>query len=689
MQNLTQYLTNYIEAGFALVPIPPNSKGPSTPGWNDKENCITTIGDIHKIKHGVGLAHSYSQPALCSIDIDDLSQAIALLASHDIDLQALLDDKLAVRIVSGKPNRAKLLYRLPPSLPSLVTRQIATNGTMILEFRCASKNGKTVQDVLPPSIHPETNMPYTWGGSGSFTQIPEIPQQLLELWINGVQGTVSAKTTASPRSAVMQAILSLPEDQGHIKQVQDALNKISADCPREQWMRIVFAIKSLHWICGKELAENWSRTSDTKWDLFEFEKLWNSAKEYGGISINTLFYLAQNKDVEHTAPILENILREASDNSYQLFNYDQGCVQLPLKPPPPRSYIFADTVVPGTLCVLAGLGGTAKTTLIMQVAIHGAIGSSIADLQVDSFASILFLGEETQDERNRRLGGLSSKLTDAQRADVEKHILCYPAAGKDIRLTQVVQNNLCDTVLAKEVMDLAEQHEANCGKKIGLIVFDHARLVMSGDPNAASDVTQLTRVLTDIAVKTNAAVVLLAHSPKSTHSKDDSSDAAEIFGSSAFADNARAAFVLSTMREKEAKAFGVNTDDRKHYVALKTVKANYAQSDTLWWFKKELIPLWQVIRLEPVKLYSTSLFPQHSALSKKIIAEISKRPVTERKLRDMAGVKVEPFLASEKEVMRTVERLLDEGSVTKRIPTALERDQYGLSHNIKEVLVAV
>jgi len=364
-------------------------------------------------------------------------------------------------------------------------------------------------------------------------------------------------------------------------------------------------------------------------------------------------------------------------------------VQLPLKPPPPRSYIFADTVVPGTLCVLAGLGGTAKTTLIMQIAIHGAIGSSIADLQVASFASILFLGEETTEERDRRLGGLSSKLTDAQRADVEKHILCYPAAGKDIRLTQIVQNNLCDTVLAKEVMDLAEQHEANCGKKIGLIVFDHARLVMSGDPNAASDVTQLTRVLTDIAVKTNAAVVLLAHSPKSTYSKDDSSDAAEIFGSSAFADNARAAFVLSTMREKEAKEFGITTDDRKHYVALKTVKANYAHSDTLWWFKKELISSWQVIYLDPAKLYPTSLFPQHSALSKKIIAEISKRPVTERKLRDMAGAKIEPFFASEKEVMRTVERLLDEGSVAKRSPTTDEREQYGLSHNIREVLVAV
>lgn len=116
---LALLLPDYIAAGFALVPIPSNSKGPVTPGWNEKENCITSINDIHKIKYGVGLAHSYSQPALCSIDVDDLAQASLLLSSHGIDLQQLLDDAMAVRIVSGKPNRAKLLYRLPGHLPGL------------------------------------------------------------------------------------------------------------------------------------------------------------------------------------------------------------------------------------------------------------------------------------------------------------------------------------------------------------------------------------------------------------------------------------------------------------------------------------------------------------------------------------------------------------------------------------------
>ena len=34
----------------------------------------------------------------------------------------------------------------------------------VLEFRCGTADGLTVQDVLPPSMHPDTGMPYRWGG---------------------------------------------------------------------------------------------------------------------------------------------------------------------------------------------------------------------------------------------------------------------------------------------------------------------------------------------------------------------------------------------------------------------------------------------------------------------------------------------------------------------------------------------
>ena len=91
---------------------------------------------------------------------------------------------------------------------------------------------------------------------------------------------------------------------------------------------------------------------------------------------------------------------------------------------------------------------------------------------------------------------------------------------------------------------------------------------MSGDPNAADDVSQLTRVLAKIANATQAVVVLIAHSPKSAMTKDGASDASEIFGSGAFTDNTRGTFVLNTMRTEEANTYGKDEFERTDYVCL-------------------------------------------------------------------------------------------------------------------------
>lgn len=52
----------------------------------------------------------------------------------------------------------------------------------VLEFRCGTREGLTVQDTLPPSIHPDTGRPYRWGGKGDWRAIPEIPAALLAVW---------------------------------------------------------------------------------------------------------------------------------------------------------------------------------------------------------------------------------------------------------------------------------------------------------------------------------------------------------------------------------------------------------------------------------------------------------------------------------------------------------------------------
>lgn len=111
---MSSLISQYVEHGYALVPIPRGEKGPKGKGWNDRENAITDAKRATAIQGNVGLAHLYCSPHItAALDIDDYTLASTYLANRGIDLQALLDAPDAVQITSGRQNRAKLLYRLP------------------------------------------------------------------------------------------------------------------------------------------------------------------------------------------------------------------------------------------------------------------------------------------------------------------------------------------------------------------------------------------------------------------------------------------------------------------------------------------------------------------------------------------------------------------------------------------------
>jgi hypothetical protein len=276
---------------------------------------------------------------------------------------------------------------------------------------------------------------------------------------------------------------------------------------------------------------------------------------------------------------------------------------------------------------------------------------------------------------------------------VDKRVMCFASAGTDIRLTKNFAGAPEATSLGREVKELARLHAEQSGCAVNLIVIDHARLVLGGDPNDAQEVTQLTRVLTDIAKQTGAAVVLLAHSPKNVLSKEGNEiNAADIAGSSAFSDNARAAFMMWGMRQKEAKEFDVPEWQRNEYVRLENVKANYAKTGGGYWFKRVFIPDWEVAVLEEARLINHSVFgpsKAKSALRSKITAVLTGKPggVTARKLREMAGEKGD-LEASERKVRAEIEDMKDEGLITARPPTDAERKKYGLTGQCREVLIS-
>ena len=269
-------LADYVEHGYALVPIPKGEKGPKIKGWNNQENVITDPKKATLIFGNVGLAHLYCSPYVtAALDIDDLSLASTFLSKHGIELQALLDAQDAVQISSGRINRAKLLYRLPFDNKSMETKQISdpVSKDMVLELRCASSNGKTVQDLLPPSIHPETGIEYKWAGKGDWRDIPFIPEALLTLWEELLNGTTSqSKSTASPVIPPQQTATQTLSAQD-VQHLRSALLHLRAD-DRKDWIKAGLALKNLGDV-GRGLWIEWSMTSK-KYDPLDAADTWDT-----------------------------------------------------------------------------------------------------------------------------------------------------------------------------------------------------------------------------------------------------------------------------------------------------------------------------------------------------------------------------------------------------------------------------
>ncbi|MDA0380422.1 MAG: bifunctional DNA primase/polymerase [Bacteroidetes bacterium] len=280
--------------GLSYVPIPIGMKGPITPGWNQPESCINDATDAHKLAGNVGLAHAYCETPTCAVDIDNGKEALRYLAGKGIDLKQFLTERDAAVMWSGRPNSLKAIYRLPEGVSPLLTKTVKVNGKTILEFRCATADGKTVQDVIPPSVHP-SGTSYRWL-QGSLESLTELPNALLELW----QELITADQTESQvqKKTKTAWIAPAPLTPREVALLKDQLNYIDPGCDYETWRNVVFAILSTGLSDAEDIARAWSEGSPEKFDENAFYTLANSYIEGrtgldGSITRGTIYHHAR------------------------------------------------------------------------------------------------------------------------------------------------------------------------------------------------------------------------------------------------------------------------------------------------------------------------------------------------------------------------------------------------------------
>jgi RecA-family ATPase len=274
--------------------------------------------------------------------------------------------------------------------------------------------------------------------------------------------------------------------------------------------------------------------------------------------------------------------RRDTDQPKGLLDLRNGKIAISTADPAPRDWTIDGLVLPGKSAVLGGFGGVSKTQLAIQLSIAIVLGIPFMEKAVKSGGAMLILGEEDRDEIARRVSAVVrfQKLTHEEIRRIEENMLAFPLVGQDTGLTAITNGALDVTAFARGIV-----HAAVTMGNVRLIVLDHLALFHGGDFNAREDAALTMRVVNHIAQETGASVLVLAHTPKSANQKDES-DASMVSGSTAFVDQARGAWILSAMREQEAKKFNLSNEDRRQYVSLAIVKNNYGPSGDVYWFQR-------------------------------------------------------------------------------------------------------
>ncbi len=243
--------------------------------------------------------------------------------------------------------------------------------------------------------------------------------------------------------------------------------------------------------------------------------------------------------------------------------------------PAPIEWLFTDRIQLGRGILTTGVGGSSKSRLLYHLAIGAAIGRLPWAWEVKRRgSSILLLTEDTEGDVHRTLWGTcqAMNLTAAERAAVGRHVLCYPLAGHDCKLLGVdpFSQALVQNGLFKGFEDEI--------RKRGDVVFvglDPALSLTPGDELNQGHQRALGKMADDMAVRTDAAVMLISHASKGSLSKDELGSH-NARGGGAITDAVRGEFSMRTMTAKEAKDAGIlDKEERNRHVQLTATKGNH------------------------------------------------------------------------------------------------------------------
>lgn len=319
----------------------------------------------------------------------------------------------------------------------------------------------------------------------------------------GLSGTPINTPMDDITMALMGRLQSPAESNAEIEKLNNALSFLSSDVERgsgqfytlngnpkpDYWLAGIWAIASLNWPSGKDIARKWSEQSN-KFTDDGFEKAWNSYNpaHANGIGIGSLYKRA--KELGWNQTITANSI-DLSRQRFTLLGINE------LAALPPIEHLVKGVLPSLGLAAIYGPSGSGKTFLALDLIMAIACQSDWFGHKVKN-VPVTYVGLEGK-------GGINNRI----QAWRIKNPSLTPVNFKIILDNFDLMNKANVTELAQVIID-AEIHQ-------GVIVIDTLNQASpAADENSSQDMGVIIKHLKLLQEKTGGLVLIVHHTGKNT-----------------------------------------------------------------------------------------------------------------------------------------------------------------------------
>lgn len=330
--------------------------------------------------------------------------------------------------------------------------------------------------------------------------------------------------------------------------------------------------------------------------------------------------------------------------------------------PPAREWVVSDVLPLGVAGVIAGMGGTGKSYLAMQLSVCVAAGLPCMGWCVPSPGAVLYLAaEDDDDELHRRAWRLIEHMrpTPATREALAERLYVVSRVAQDNLLTatadaEVRRTRVLDRLIAATVQI----------PDLRLVILDPLSRFRGGRANHEEDATRYVEAVEAIREATGATVLSLAHVSQSGIREGGGQEI--VRGSTALVDGVRWVATLQPLRAEHARDYGVPEDEASRYLRFEIPKSNYTAPVPGIWLRREAGGV--LVRCE---LYDQRETRQRQVAEARYVDVLdrivsmlrSAGPMTERQLRIQYAGTSGPLGVGERQVRAVVARAIEEGAL--------------------------